>query len=149
MQKYIHLLHYTNLLPKTDVLIITIPLTTESEGMIGKAEFDLMPNDSLLINVGRGAVIDQQALYEALTNGKLHAAGIDVWWNYPTRGENIQQPADVPLHELTNLVMSPHRGGAGGTGQAETLRAVEMARLLNAAARGEEMPNKVDLTLGY
>lgn len=138
-----------DLLPKTDVLIITIPLTPESEGMIGKAEFDLMPNDSLLVNVGRGPVIDQQAFYEALTNGKLHAAGIDVWWNYPAHGESIQQPADVPLHELPNLVMSPHRGGAGGTGQAETLRAAEMARLLNAAARGEEMPNKVDLNLGY
>jgi phosphoglycerate dehydrogenase-like enzyme len=138
-----------DLLPKTDVLIITIPLTTESEGMIGKTEFNLMPEKSLLINVGRGPVIDQEALYEALTNGKLHAAGIDVWWNYPAHGENIQQPADVPLHELPNLVMSPHRGGAGGTGQAETLRANEMAKLLNAAARGEAMPNKVDLSLGY
>ena len=138
-----------DLLPKTDVLIITIPLTTESEGMIGKEEFDLMPDNSLLINVGRGPVIEQHALYEALTNGKLFAAGIDVWWNYPKHGEDIQQPADVPLHELSNVVMSPHRGGAGGTGQAETLRAAEMARLLNAAARGEEMPNKVDLSLGY
>ena len=137
------------LLPKTDVLIITIPLTDESEGMIGKEEFELMPEGSLLVNVGRGPVIDQHAFYEALTNGKLHAAGIDVWWNYPERGETMQQPADVPLHELPNLVMSPHRGGAGGTGQAETLRANEIAKLLNAAARGEEMPNKVDLSLGY
>lgn len=137
------------LLPKTDVLIITIPLTDESEGMIGKTEFDLMPDNSMLINVGRGPVIDQHALYEALTNGKLHAAGIDVWWNYPDHGQTIQQPADIALHELPNLVMSPHRGGAGGTGQAETLRAMEMAKLLNAAARGEEMPNKVDMSLGY
>ncbi|MEE4195504.1 MAG: NAD(P)-dependent oxidoreductase [Anaerolineae bacterium] len=137
------------LLPKTDVLIITIPLTHESEGMIGKQEFDLMPNDSLLINVGRGPVIDQHAFYEALTNGKLHAAGIDVWWNYPERGETHQQPSDVPLHELSNLVMSPHRGGAGGTGTAETLRAQEIAKLLNAAARGEAMPNQVDMDLGY
>ena len=138
-----------DLLPKTEVLIITLPLTPESKGMIGKQEFALMPDDSLIINVGRGPVIDQEALYEALTNGKLHAAGIDVWWNYPERGETIQQPADVPLHELPNLVMSPHRGGAGGTGEAETLRVNEMAKLLNAAARGQEMPNKVDLDLGY
>ena len=138
-----------DLLPKTDVLIITIPLTDESKNMIGKEEFALMPDKSMLINVGRGPVVDQYALYDALSNGKLHAAGIDVWWNYPERGEHIQQPADAPLHELPNLVMSPHRGGAGGTGQAETLRANEIAKLLNAAARGEEMPNKVDLSLGY
>jgi phosphoglycerate dehydrogenase-like enzyme len=137
------------LLPKTNVLIITTPLTPESEGMIGETEFNLMPDDSLLVNVGRGPVVDQHALYAALTSGKLHAAGIDVWWHYPPHGETIQQPADAHLHELSNLVMSPHRGGAGGTGQAETLRALEIAKLLNSAARGEPMPNKVDLHLGY
>jgi phosphoglycerate dehydrogenase-like enzyme len=136
-------------LPRTNVLIITMPHTDETMGMIGKAEFDLMPDDSLLVNVGRGAVVDQFALYEALTNGKLRAAGIDVWYNYPRHGENTCQPADAPLHQLDNLIMSPHRGGAGGTGQAEQLRAREMAKLLNAAARGEVMPNQVDLELGY
>jgi phosphoglycerate dehydrogenase-like enzyme len=138
-----------DLLPKTDVLIITIPLTTESEGMIGQKEFDLMPKDSLLINVGRGPVVNQHALYQALTSGKLHAAGLDVWWNYPKSGQDIQQPADVPLHSLPNVIMSPHRGGAGGTGEAENLRADELARLINAVARGEDMPNRINLELGY
>lgn len=136
-------------LPRTNVLIVTMPHTDETSGMIGRDEFNLMPDDSLLVNVGRGVVVDQFALYEALTNGKLRAAGIDVWYNYPRHGENNCQPADAPLHQLENLIMSPHRGGAGGTGQAEHLRAREMAKMLNAAARGEEMPNAVDLTLGY
>jgi len=136
-------------LPKADVLIITVPLTDETRGMIGKEQFALLPDDSLLINVGRGAVVDQNALYEALQNGKLRAAGIDVWYNYPQQGQDIQAPADVPIHELENVVMSPHRGGAGATGAAESLRAQEMARLLNAAARGEPMPNCVNLDLGY
>jgi len=137
------------LLPKTNVLIITIPGTDETRGMIGSEQFALMPDNGLLINVGRGEVVDQHALYKALQNGKLHAAGIDVWYNYPEKNNNIQQPADVPIHELTNVVMSPHRGGAGGTGEAENLRAREMARLLNTAARGEPMPNLVDISLGY
>ena len=137
------------LLPKTNVLIVTIPLTEETRGMIGVKQFALMPDDSLFVNVGRGAVVDQTALYEALQNGKLRAAGIDVWYNYPAHSENILAPADVPIHTLENVVMSPHRGGAGATGEAERLRAREMAKLLNAAARGEAMPNKVDLTLGY
>jgi phosphoglycerate dehydrogenase-like enzyme len=136
-------------LPRTNVLIITMPHTDETMGMIGREQFALMPDDSLLVNVGRGAVVDQFALYEALTNGKLRAAGIDVWYHYPAHGVQSCQPADAPLHELENVVMSPHRGGAGGTGQAEHLRAREMAKMLNAAARGEAMPNRVNLDLGY
>ena len=137
------------LLPKTNVLIITIPGTDETRGMIGSEQLALMPDNSLLVNVGRGEVVDQHALYQALQNGKLHAAGIDVWYNYPEKDNDIKQPADVPIHELTNVVMSPHRGGAGGTGEAENLRAREMARLLNCTARGEPMPNLVDISLGY
>lgn len=136
-------------LPRVNVLIITMPHTDETAGMICAEEFALMPDDSLLVNVGRGAVVDQHALYNALTNGKLRAAGIDVWYHYPAQGQTICQPADAPLHELENLIMSPHRGGAGGTGEAENFRAREMAKMLNAAARGEIMPNAVDLSLGY
>jgi phosphoglycerate dehydrogenase-like enzyme len=137
------------LLPRANVLMVTLPLTDETRGMIGKEEFALLPPDAIVVNVGRGPVIDQEALYNALKNGNLHSAGIDVWYNYPpdeTSRENTP-PADFPFHELDNVVMSPHRGG--GAKEVEVLRMAELAKLLNAAARGEPIPNKVDLEAGY
>ena len=137
------------LLPKTELLLITLPLTDETEGMIGERELGLLPDGAILVNVGRGPVVDQEALYHALKEGKLLGAGLDVWYNYPA-GEDSRidtPPADLPFHELENVVMSPHR--AGGTAETERLRMAHLADLLNAAARGESIPNPVDLNAGY
>ncbi len=137
------------LLPKSDVLMITVPLTEETKGMIGKFEIGLLPDHAILINVGRGLVIDQEALYNALQSNKLHSAGIDVWYNYPPDEESRVNtpPADFPFNELDTIVMSPHRGG--GATEIEQLRMKHLAALLNAAAKGEAIPNKVDISKGY
>jgi len=137
------------LLPQANVLMVTLPLTGETEGMIGEEEINLLPPNAILVNVGRGPVVDQAALYHALKDGRLHSAGIDVWYNYPQDEESRSNtpPADFPFHELENVVMSPHRGG--GAMDVEVLRMRHLARLLNAAANGEPIPNRVDLTQGY
>ncbi|MFN2168962.1 MAG: hydroxyacid dehydrogenase, partial [Anaerolineae bacterium] len=77
------------------------------------------------------------------------AAGLDVWYRYPEdkAARSNTPPAAYPFHELDNVVMSPHR--AGHTAEAETLHLEHLARLLNAAARGEPLPNPVDLEAGY
>jgi phosphoglycerate dehydrogenase-like enzyme len=136
-------------LPRANVLMITLPLTNETEGMIGEEEIHLLPPNAILVNVGRGPVVDQKALYDALKEGRLHSAGIDVWYNYPQDEESRTHtpPADFPFHELENVVMSPHRGG--GAMNVEILRMGHLARLLNAAAKGEPLPNKIDLNRGY
>lgn len=138
-----------DLLPQANALIVCLPLTPQTEGLIGAAELALLPQPAILVNIGRGPIVEQRALYEALRDGRLHAAGLDVWYNYPadetSRGNT--PPADYPFHELDNVVMSPHRGG--GADDSETLRMTHLADLLNAAARGEEMPNRVDLEAGY
>lgn len=137
------------LLPRANFLIITLPLTPETRGLIGAAELALLPPQAVLVNVSRGPIIEQEALYLALKEKKLYAAGLDVWYNYPrAEGEREQTPpADFPFHELENVVMSPHRGGS--TQATQRLRVTHLAKSLNAAARGEEMPNKVDLERGY
>ena len=137
------------LLQRTHILIITLPGTPETEAMIGKRELDLMPPGGILVNVGRGPVVDQGALYAALRTGHLHAAGLDVWYNYPQNPEDraSTSPAGFPFHELDNVVMSPHRGG--GSDQTEVLRMTHLAALLNAAGRGDPIPNQVDLEAGY
>jgi phosphoglycerate dehydrogenase-like enzyme len=137
------------LLKRTHALICTLPGTPETEGMIGEQELALMPAGGLLVNVGRGPVVDQAALYSALSSSQLAAAGLDVWYNYPNSSADRANtpPAEFPFHELDNLVMSPHR--AGGSDQTEKLRMTHLAACLNAAARGESIPNQVDLESGY
>ena len=137
------------LLPRSQALIITAPLTPETRGLIGEKELALLPRGALLINVGRGAIVDEAALYQALQSGQLAAAGLDVWYTYP-RDEAAQSntpPSQFPFHELDNVVLSPHRGG--DEVGIDVPRMAELAELLNAAARGEPMLNRVDVQAGY
>lgn len=138
-----------HLLGSCQVLVIALPLTPETEGLIAQDELDRLPPGSILVNIGRGQIVEQEALYRALVNGRLLAAGLDVWYNYPHTPEARLHtlPADVPLYTLPNVVLSPHRGGASE--DTETLRMRHLAYLLNSASRGEPIPNQVDSNLGY
>lgn len=142
-------LHF--ILPNAEVLINILPLTPETENIISTEELALLPQGALLVNVGRGKVINQQALYEALRSGHLGGAGIDVWYNYPTdeASRSHTPPSEYPFHELENVVMSPHRAGGVYTDSTENLRMENLAALLNHAAHGEPLPNRVDLSKGY
>ncbi len=138
-----------DLLPKANILFITLPLTDETRGLIGEKEIRLLPQGAVVINVGRGPVLDQHALYNALKDGHLHSAGLDVWYNYPPDEASRANtpPADVPFHELDNIVMSPHRGG--GSAEIEIRRMQHLAHFLNLAAPGKPLPNQIDLERGY
>ncbi len=105
----------------------------------------------MLVNVGRGAIVEQQALYAALRERRILAAGIDVWYNYPRdeTSRTATPPADLPFHELDNVVMSPHRAGALYANENDVLRMEHLAASLNAAQRGESIPNRADLDRGY
>jgi phosphoglycerate dehydrogenase-like enzyme len=129
--------------------MICLPHTQETNGLIGQTELDLLPADAVLVNIGRGAVVDEGALFAALRDGRIHGAGLDVWYNYPAdkASRSNTPPANYPFHELDNVVMSPHRGG--DSTDTNRLRVMELANLLNAAAEGKIMPNLVDLSAGY
>ena len=130
-------------------LIIALPLTAETEGLIGKAELAMLPAEAIVVNVGRGPVIDEEALFEALQSQQLLGAGLDVWYQYPQRIEDRvgTPPSRFPFHTLDNVIMSPHR--AGFLSAAEGNRVVELAHLLTAAAHGQPIPSAVDKELGY
>jgi phosphoglycerate dehydrogenase-like enzyme len=138
-----------DLLPRADALLVTLPLTPATEGMIGARELALLPPGAVLVNVGRGPIVAEQTLYEALRARRLRAAGLDVWYNYPDSEESRTQtaPATYDFAALDNVVLSPHRGGA--TEATTSLRMEALAQLINAAAGGEVMPNRVDLEAGY
>ncbi|UCG24133.1 MAG: hydroxyacid dehydrogenase [Chloroflexota bacterium] len=140
---------FPRLLPQANVLLICLPHTPETDGLIGRRELALLPKKALLVNVGRGPIVDEEALYHALRDGRLHAAGLDVWYNYPAEEASRPNtpPSAYPFHELDNVVMSPHRAGA--TADSNDLRMKQLAVLLNAAAAGQEPTNRVDLAAGY
>ena len=137
------------LLPRTDALIMVLPETPDTIGLVGASELAALRPGALLVNVGRGPTLDEEALYAALRDGPLRAAGIDVWYEYPQTLEERtnKAPSRFPFHELDNVVMSPHRGG--WLSEAEVDRLDQLAVLLNAASRGESIPNMVDKVLGY
>jgi len=141
-----------DLLPRANALVICLPLTAETRGLIGERELALLPSDAILVNVSRGPIVDEAALYQALRDGTLRAAGLDVWYNYPAdkAARTATPPAHYPFHQLDNVVLSPHRGGALNTEGVETLYIDALARLLNAIARGgEPVPGQVDVERGY
>lgn len=137
------------LLRKADAVVLCVPLTDATEGLLDAPMLRQIPATAYLVNVGRGALVDERALFEALRDRRLAGAGLDVWYRYP-REESARAdtlPSDWPFHELDHVVLSPHR--AGKTRHNEERRARGLARLLRAAARGEAVPNRVDLDRGY
>ena len=136
-------------LPRADVLICVLPQTPETTGLIGVRELDLLPRHAIVVNVGRGRTIDEEALYHALRDRRIRAAGIDVWYQYPHSDEERSHtfPSQFPFQELDNVVMTPHRGG--WLADFEHLRVEALAAMLAEAAAGRPMPNLVDKVLGY
>lgn len=97
-------------LPDADVVVIAIPQSAQTTGLIGATALALMKPSAYLINVGRGPIIDEAALYNALRDRTIAGAAVDVWYRYPSGGEPVL-PSTYPLHELDNIIMTPHNGG--------------------------------------
>ncbi|PDO87093.1 glyoxylate/hydroxypyruvate reductase GhrB [Kosakonia sacchari] len=93
------------LLKESDFVCLVLPLTDETHHLIGKKQFEMMKKSAIFINAGRGPVVDEAALIDALKNGEIHAAGLDVFEQEPL-------PVDSPLLSLPNVVALPHIGSA-------------------------------------
>ena len=130
----------------SDIIIISVPLTPKTKDMIGKRQFEIMKSNAYLINISRGAVIDEESLYNALKSRQIACAGIDVWYRYPKRGESISRPSRFSFEDLYNVVMSPHRGGMVG---GELPHLVDVVENLNRFAQGKPLINRIDLMKGY
>jgi phosphoglycerate dehydrogenase-like enzyme len=99
------------LLRESDFALVCVPLTPETTGLIGPRELELLGPDSYLLNVARGPVVDESALYVALREGTIAGAAIDVWYRYPREVGERTMPASFPFWELENVVMTPHSAG--------------------------------------
>lgn len=130
------------LLPRADSVVLVLPQTSQTIGIMDEAKFDLMKDNSILINVGRGSAVVQEALMEALNSGKLWGAGIDVATPEPL-------PADHPLWKTKNLLITPH--SSGGWTLPETTDDVLKIFLDNIKRwkNNEDLWNIVDPDTGY
>ena len=135
-----------SLLPTADYLVVTAPLTPATEGLVGAEEIGLLPSNAVVVNVGRGKVIDEGALFAALKEERIDSAGLDVWWQYPRSPEEKVSPSAHPFGSLRNVVMTPHVGG--GWREAEPARMAALADLLRQIASGGS-PRTLDIERGY
>ena len=120
---------FEDVLRRSDVLSLHCPLTEETKNLIGAAELAQMKPDAILINTARGGLIDDHALIEALKNGRLAGAGIDVLRNEPPRDGNPLLEVDLP-----NLIVTPHNAWASR--QAMQTLADQLVDNLEAFVRG-------------
>ena len=129
------------LLDECDVAVVSAPLNEHTTGMIGAAQLAALGPDGVLINVGRGPLVAERALYDALAGGVIKAAAIDVWYRYPA-GEGRCAPSELPFAELPNVLMTPHSSGI--TTDTFIGRADDVCANITRLARGEPLDNVVN-----
>lgn len=125
-----------------DVLLLCVPGTPESKGLLNKERLALLSDKTFVINVGRGTVIDQDALIDALNNGVIAGAALDVVYPEPL-------PEDHPLWTAKNLILTPHISGDMGLPYTVDLTVEIFCDNLRRYVRGEELTHIVDVSAGY
>jgi len=124
----------------TDILVLSCPLTKETEGIIGEHQLGLLPSNAIVINVSRGQLVDQDALLRSLTSGTLGGACLDVFVEEPL-------PADSQFWDLENVIISPHSASTVQTENESLVRL--LLENLEHWRNGEPMRNLYDSVAGY
>jgi phosphoglycerate dehydrogenase-like enzyme len=129
------------MLPACDFVVVCTALGPETEKLIDSNRLGLMKRSAFLVNIARGAVVDEDAVYQALRDRSIAGAALDVWWQYPNAAEPERRPSRHPFHELPNIIMTPHC--SGWTAGMVARRWAEVAGNINRFARGEPLENVV------
>jgi phosphoglycerate dehydrogenase-like enzyme len=131
------------ILPAADVLVVAVPLDSTTRGLVGRRELSAMKIPAYLVNVARGPVVDEEALFRALSSGRLAGAAIDVWYNYPPPGSSTQLPSRFPFADLENVIMTPHISGVAKT--TFDNRVEDILFNIEALSKGRPLRNEVRL----
>jgi D-3-phosphoglycerate dehydrogenase len=134
----VQLVTLDELLAQSDFITIHMPKTPETTGMISAEQFALMKPTAYIVNVARGGLIDEDALYDALNDGTIAGAGLDVFVSEP--------PTDEKLLSLPNIIVTPHLGAS--TGEAQEKAGVSVAKSVRLALGGELVPDAVNVAGG-
>jgi phosphoglycerate dehydrogenase-like enzyme len=130
------------LFEESDVAVVCLPLRPETNGLIGRPELEALGADGILVNVARGPIVQERALFEALRDRRLGGAALDVWYRYPERSEDWVPLATQPFWELDNVVLSPHASGSSGSTRRRRWEFV--AEQLGRLAAGEPLENVLE-----
>lgn len=128
------------MLPRCDYIVLAVPLTAETEGLIGEAELRLMKPNTYLVNIARGRVVDEAALIRALQEQWIAGAGLDVTEQEPL-------PPDSPLYTMQNVILTPHISGVSL--QYDQRLTALFADNLRRYRTGEPLLNRYDPERGY
>ncbi len=131
----------TQLLGTADFVVVALPLDPSTRGLIDASRLAQMKSSAVIINIARGAIIDEAALFDACRRDTIGGAVIDTWYHYPKQGERAGAPSTLPFHQLRNVVMTPH--ASGWTEGLRPRRCKLMAENFNRLARGEPLINVV------
>jgi phosphoglycerate dehydrogenase-like enzyme len=130
----------TEMLAQADYLVICVPDSSGTDGMIGKTELNALPRHAVIVNIGRGTVIDEPALIEALRAGRLAGAALDVFHKEPL-------PADSPLWDMPNVIITPHN--VSQSDRENDRQIARFTEVLRAYLAGQPLPYLVDKRAGY
>ncbi|MFE8701371.1 D-2-hydroxyacid dehydrogenase [Cytobacillus sp. FJAT-54145] len=130
------------ILPKCDYVVVTLPLTSETNGMFGKKQFELMKSSSFFINIGRGEIVSEEDLVEALQNSQIAGAGLDVFVKEP-----LQE--DSPLWDLENVIITPHTSGSTEHYNKRVIEEIFIPNLKDYVSGKEPSINLLDYKKGY
>ncbi|MCD0502491.1 2-hydroxyacid dehydrogenase [Bordetella petrii] len=126
---------------EADFVVVSLPLMPATQGLVDGAAFAHMRPHAVLINVGRGPVVDEQALYDALAQRRIGGAVIDTWYQYPVRAGDTAAPSRLPFAQLDNVLMTPHM--SAWTDGTIRRRAALMAANVDALADGRPLASVV------
>ena len=129
------------LLHESDFVVLALPLEPSTAGMFGAQQLAQMKPNAVIINVARGALIDERALFEACRDKRIGGAVIDTWFKYPAKADAVAEPSNLPFRELENIIMTPH--ASGWTEGLRPRRSKIIAANLDRLARGEPLVNVV------
>mmetsp|Transcript_79117 Transcript_79117/g.219881 ORF Transcript_79117/g.219881 Transcript_79117/m.219881 type:complete len:374 (-) Transcript_79117:268-1389(-) len=129
------------LLRQSHFVVLCCGLNECTRGLLNAEALACMSPEGVLINVARGAVVDEDAIYEALCNRRIKGATLDVWWQYPNPEAPEVMPSRHPFHELDNVVMTPH--ASGWTAESETRKVEQVAHNLVQCMHENPMYNFV------
>jgi len=134
------------MLPECDTVALCTALGAETTGLFDARRLSLMKSSAFLINIARGQIVDEDAIYSALRDRTIGGAAIDVWWQYPTAAEPERRGSRHPFHKLPNVIATPHN--SGWTDGMVERRWNEIANNINRFVRGAPVINLVTATGG-
>jgi phosphoglycerate dehydrogenase-like enzyme len=134
--------HLDEILPSCDYVVVTLPLTKDTHHLFNAKQFDIMKSSAFFINIGRGEIVNEEALIQALQAGNISGAGLDVFEQEPLS-------TDSPLWSLENVIITPHTSGSTEHYNQRVIENILIPNLKNYISGIQPSVNLVDFSKGY